>query len=94
MEKQIGCLIKTLRSDDGLEYTLKEFHKFCKEERIERQHTIRYTPQQNGVFEPKNQINVEMVKSMMHANRLPITIWTQAVYTAVYLTNRCLTKAV
>ena len=94
VEKQSGCDIKTLRSDNGTEYTSKEFQKFCEDEGIERQLTVRYTPQQNGVSERKNQTIVEMAKSMMHEKELPITFWAEAVYTAVYLTNRCPTKAV
>lgn len=94
VEKQSGCHIKTLRSDNGTEYTSKEFQKFCEDEGIERQLTVRYTPQQNGVSERKNQTIVEMAKSMMHEKGLPIIFWAEAVYTAVYLTNRCPTKAV
>lgn len=42
----------------------------------------------------QDQTIVEMEKSMMHEKGLPITFWAEAVYTAVYLTNRCPTKAV
>ena len=41
--------IKTLRSDNGGEYTSKEFEEFCKEARIKREPTTPYNPQQNGV---------------------------------------------
>ncbi|KAG6493392.1 hypothetical protein ZIOFF_048375 [Zingiber officinale] len=89
-----GCFIKTLRSDRGKEYTSKEFHNFCEDEGVERQLTVRYTPQQNGVTERKNQTIVEMAKSMMHEKGLPKIFWAEAVYTAVYLSNRCPTTAI
>ncbi|KAG6520408.1 hypothetical protein ZIOFF_017458 [Zingiber officinale] len=89
-----GCFIKTLRSDRGKEYTFKEFHNFCEDEGVERQLTVRYTPQQNGVTERKNQTIVEMAKSMMHEKGLPKIFWAEAVYTAVYLSNRCPTTAI
>ncbi|KAG6523912.1 hypothetical protein ZIOFF_013800 [Zingiber officinale] len=94
VEKQSGCFIKTLRSDRGKEYTSKEFHNFCEDEGVERQLTVRYTPQQNGVTERKNQTIVEMAKSMMHEKGLPKIFWAEAVYTAVYLSNRCPTTAI
>ena len=41
--------IKTLRSDNGGEYTSKEFEAFCKEAGIKRELTTPYNPQYNGV---------------------------------------------
>ncbi|KAG6530792.1 hypothetical protein ZIOFF_004550 [Zingiber officinale] len=49
-------------------------------EGVERQLTVRYTPQQNGVTERKNQTIVEMAKSMMHEkaipNKTPFEAWS------------------
>ena len=39
--------IKTLSSDNGGEYTSKEFETFCKDARIMRELTTPYNPQQN-----------------------------------------------
>ena len=39
--------IKTLRSDNGGEFTSNEFKYFYKEARIKREHTTPYNPQQN-----------------------------------------------
>ena len=46
--------IKTLRLDNGGEYTSKEFEAFCKEDGIKRELTTPYNPQQNGAVERKN----------------------------------------
>ena len=51
--------IKTLRSDNGGEYTSKEFEAFCKEVAIKRELTTPYNPQQNGVAQRKNRTIME-----------------------------------
>ncbi|XP_070677935.1 uncharacterized protein [Malus domestica] len=60
---------------------------------LEKQLTAAYSPQQNGIAERKNRTIVEMAKSMMHEKNMPYTIWGETVNTAVYLLNRCPTKA-
>ncbi|KAL0368927.1 UNVERIFIED_CONTAM: Retrovirus-related Pol polyprotein from transposon RE2 [Sesamum calycinum] len=92
VEKQSGRSIKVLRSDRGKEYNNSEFDK---EEGIEHQTTtVSYNPQQNGVSERKNRTVMEMARSMLQEKHLPKAFWAEAVYTAVYLLNRCPTKAV
>ena len=91
-ENQSGKRIKVLRSDRGKEYTSREFERFCEDEGIERQLTVAYSPQQNGVSERKNRIVMEMARSMLKEKGLPNTFWAEAVYTAVYILNRCPTK--
>lgn len=49
VEKDIGNLIKILRTDRGEEFNLHEFSNFCEVHGIQRQFTTTYTPQQNGV---------------------------------------------
>ncbi|KAI5348415.1 hypothetical protein L3X38_001302 [Prunus dulcis] len=51
VELQSGYKIKKLRSDRGGEYTSLEFSKFCEEMGLEKQLTVAYSPQQNGVAE-------------------------------------------
>ena len=83
VDKQSRNYIKILKSDKSKEYNSREFDKFCKDESVERQLTIGYTPQQNGVSERKNQTVIEMAKSMLHEKGLPKTFWGEAVHTAV-----------
>ena len=52
--KCAGCAIKVLREDKGGEYMSKEFDDFCAEHGIQRQHSVRARPQQNGVAERAN----------------------------------------
>jgi transposase InsO family protein len=51
--------IKILRSDNGGEYTSKEFVSFCRDVGIKRELTTPYNPQQNGVAERKNRTIME-----------------------------------
>ncbi|CAL8162108.1 unnamed protein product [Prunus armeniaca] len=93
VELQSGYKIKKLRSDRGGEYTSTEFMKFCEDVGMERQLTVAYSPQQNGIVERKNRTIVEMSKAMMHEKKLPYKFWGEAVNTAVYIQNRCPTRA-
>jgi hypothetical protein len=54
--------IKILRSDNGGEYTSKEFVRFCRDVGIKRELNTPYNPQQNGVAERKNRTMLEDVK--------------------------------
>ena len=49
--------IKTIRSDNGGEFTSNEFKELCKEAGIKREFSTPYNPQQNGVVERKNRIS-------------------------------------
>ena len=51
VEKQYGHQIIKLRSDNGGEYVNNKLTTFCTKKGIQQQHTIPYTPQQNGVAE-------------------------------------------
>jgi transposase InsO family protein len=51
VENQPGQKIKVLRSNNGEEYTSKDFDAFCKEARIKRELTIPYNPQKWGCKE-------------------------------------------
>jgi hypothetical protein len=79
--------IKTLRSDNGGEFTSEEFKEYCKEVGIKRELSTPYNPQQNGVAERKNQTIMEAVKAMIHDQDLPMHLWEEATKTAVYVQN-------
>ncbi|XP_070664630.1 uncharacterized protein [Malus domestica] len=93
VELQSGYQIKRLRSDREFEYTSHEFNAFCEDVGLEKQLTVAYSPQQNGIAERKNKTIIEMAKSMMHEKNMSYTFWGEAVNTSVYLLNRCPTKA-
>jgi hypothetical protein len=77
--------IKILRSDNGGEYTSKEFVNFCRDVGIKRELTTPYNPQQNGVAERKNKTIMEAVKTMIHDQDLAMCLWAEAAMAVVYV---------
>ena len=76
---------KILRSDNAGEFTSNEFNELCKEERIKRDLTIPYNPQQNGVAERKNRYIMEAMKAVIHDQDLSMYLWEEATRTIVYV---------
>jgi hypothetical protein len=60
VENEMDSKIKCLRSDNGGEFTLKEFMDYCSNHEIKRKFFIARTPQHNGVVERKNKTIYEM----------------------------------
>ena len=52
--KALNVRVRYLRSDNGGEYTSREFGEYCKAEGITRHLTTVYTPHQNAVCERLN----------------------------------------
>ncbi len=88
VENNTGRTIKCLRTDNGGEFTSKEFDSYCKDAGIERHKTTVYTPQQNGVAERMNKTLLERARSMLSNVGLQKELWTEAVATTCYVINR------
>eukprot|EP00253_Pinus_taeda_P020671 PITA_20671 len=88
VENNTGRTIKCLRTDNGGEFTSKEFDSYCKDAGIERHKTTVNTPQQNGVAERMNRTLLERARCMLSNAGLPKELWTKAVATACYVINR------
>ena len=94
MEKLTGCTLKRVRSDNGGEYTSKEYMEYCKQVAgIHHQFTNPYTPEQNGVSERYNRTVMEAARSMLFHSKLPLSFWAEAVQCATYVRNRSPTSA-
>ncbi|RVW81914.1 Retrovirus-related Pol polyprotein from transposon TNT 1-94 [Vitis vinifera] len=103
VERQLDKKIKIVRSDQGGEYYGRydesgqnpgPFAKFLEKHGIRAQYTMPGTPQQNGVAERRNRTLMEMVRSMMSYSSVPISLWGEALKTAMYILNRVPSKAV
>ena len=103
VERQLDKKIKIVRSDRGGEYYGKydesgqnpgPFAKFLEKHGIRAQYTMPGTPQQNGIAERRNRTLMEMVRSMMSYSSVPISLWGEALKTAMYILNRVPGKAV
>eukprot|EP00253_Pinus_taeda_P001628 PITA_01628 len=92
VEKKSGHQILKLRFDNGKEYVNNNFINFFTKNRIQMQHTVPYTPQQNGVAERKNHTLKEMVNCMLQSKGLSLNFWVEAINCANYIANHTPTK--
>ena len=63
VEKSSGMKVKVLRTDNGGEYTSKEFEQYLKKQGRQHELTVPKTPHQNGVAERMNRTLVETIRS-------------------------------
>jgi hypothetical protein len=77
--------IKICKLDNGGEYTSKGFVNFYKDFGIKRELTTPYNPQQNNVVERKNRIILEVVKTMIHDQYIPMCLWVEATMEVIYV---------
>ena len=85
VENQTDRKIKTLRSDNGGEFTSEEFKELYRESKIKRELRTPYNPQQNGVVERKNRTIMEAAKVMLHDQDLPMNLWVEPARTTMYI---------
>ena len=64
-EKSSGHKVKTLRTDNGGEFTSTEFENYLKTEGVKHELTVAKTPEQNGVAERLNRTLVEAVRAVL-----------------------------
>jgi hypothetical protein len=69
------------------------FTSYCTTQGIQMQHTVPYTPQQNGVSERKKCTLKEMANCMIQYNGLILKYWAEAINCANYIVNHIPTKA-
>ncbi|KAL2237883.1 UNVERIFIED_CONTAM: Retrovirus-related Pol polyprotein from transposon TNT 1-94 [Sesamum indicum] len=87
VENQTGKKLKSLRTDNGLEFCNQHFSEMCDKFGIKRHKTNPYTPQQNGVAERMNRTLLEKVRCLLISSDLPKSFWGEAVLTATHLIN-------
>jgi hypothetical protein len=80
--------IKTLRADNGGEYTSNEFVAFCKSAGIRKEMIVPHNPQQNCVAERKNISIEETVKELLNDQGLYMYLWGEESMTTIYVKNR------
>ena len=80
IENASGIKIKILRSDNGGDYVSNYFLSIFSQIGIQVQHSIPYTPQQNGVAERKNRSLKEMTTCMLESKKLAGNLWAEAMH--------------
>ena len=86
VELESGKRIKCLKMNNGGEYTNGDFIAFCKQESIQRQFTVVYTPPQNGVAEWMNRTLLERSRAMLKTIGVAKSSWVDK--TACHVINR------
>ena len=86
-ERQTGRKLKTICTDRGGEFLLKEQKCYLQEHGIEHQTSMPYSPQQNGRAECFQQTIINKAESMWHTAGLSNGFWKHAVGTAVHIYN-------
>jgi len=66
VEKHVPKRIKTLRTDNGLEFINQEIRKLIKKFVVQHQHIVPYSLEQNGAAERENRIIIEAAKTLIH----------------------------
>lgn len=98
VEKQLGKVMKVVRSDRGGEYYgrydstgqhMGPFAKYLQDYGIVPQYTMPGTPEQNGVVERRNETLKDMIRSMMNRYNLQEFLWGDALkkQPSTYLTK-------
>jgi len=88
IEKQTERKVKRLGIDNDLEFCSTKFNKFCKDEGIARQFTVRNTLQQNEVVERMNKKLLERTRCLLSNVGLNRSFWGEAINTTYFLINR------
>ena len=103
VENQHNLKIKVVRSNRGGEYygrhtpygqVPRPFARFLQKNSIVAQYSTPGEPQQNGVAERRNRTLMNMVRSMISYSSLPISLWMEALKTAIHILNRVSSKSV
>jgi hypothetical protein len=92
VENEMDSRIKCLRSDNGGEFTSKEFMDYCSSHGIKNQFFVSRTPQWNGVVERKNRIVQEMTLTMLMDSKLTFIFCTQTMHTTFHIQNRVMLR--
>ncbi|WVY99219.1 hypothetical protein V8G54_031370 [Vigna mungo] len=93
VERQSGQQIKVFRTNGEGEFNSGDMHTFCADKGIIHEVTPPYTPQHNGLAERRNRMILDMIRCMIKGKDLPRYLWGEVTATAVYILNRCPTKA-
>lgn len=92
-ETGYGAKIRGIMADNGTEFVNNDMQRYLKEKGITLYTSVPYTHEQNGVAERAIRTITEGARAMLHASKLPKSLWSVAVKTMAYLRNRSPARA-
>ncbi|CAI7864820.1 unnamed protein product [Closterium sp. NIES-53] len=92
VEKQAECVVKRIRTDRGGEFLGAEMTAWLKKQGIQRELTMAYTLQSNGVAERANRTILETARALLIESGVDNSMCHHAVQHATVARNRVLTK--
>ncbi|KAL3376951.1 hypothetical protein AABB24_003396 [Solanum stoloniferum] len=87
VKTQFSATIKTIRSDNGLEFFNNQCHTIFSSLGIVHQSTCVHTPQQNGIAERKHKHLLEIARALRFQAHVPLKFWGDCILTATFLIN-------
>lgn len=93
VETEAGRKLKFFQTDNGREFYNNEFNDYLSQHGIQQRLSAPYSPQQNDVAERMNRALVEMGRCLLKQAKMPPIFWAEAINTACYIRNRCISKA-
>jgi hypothetical protein len=93
IEIQTGQKLIGIRFDRGTKFLNSEFKQLCKKNGIKHQLTNAYTPEKNGIAKRMNHTLIEKARTMQLQRNTLAFLWSEAVNTTSFLTNRSLASA-
>ncbi|CAI7883218.1 unnamed protein product [Closterium sp. NIES-53] len=92
VEKQAECVVKRIRTDQGGEFLGAEMTAWLKKQGIQRELTMAYTPQSNGVAIRVNRTIQDTARALLIESGVGNSMWPHAVRHATGARNRVLTE--
>lgn len=89
---KFGYRIKALRCDNGTEFRNAKMLDYLSSHGIKLETSAPYVHQQNGRAEREMRTIVECARTMIIAKNLSHRLWAEAINTAVYILNRCVSS--
>src|SRR5215213_8116152 len=91
-ERQTERKLKVLRTDNTRKYIAIDV--FLDHEGAVHERSLAYSHESNGLSERLNRTLEIMVRGMLASSNLPLSMWGEAVHTAIYVKNRLSHRAV
>jgi transposase InsO family protein len=94
VEKQFNKSILCLHNDKGGEFIGIKWNAFFAQHSIRHEHTVKASPQQNGVAEHLNRTLEELLVAMFNGARLPARFWGEGLNYLGHVIVRSLSSSI